>query len=131
MDPPEHGRMRGLVARGFTPRRVAEMEDRIRKLTIAHLEPALESGEFDFVADLAGLVPMDVISEMLGVPESDRTELRRKSDLLVHREEGVMDVPRAGMEAALELAGYCADLIATRRRAPGDDLVSALCAAEV
>ncbi len=131
MDPPQHGRMRGLVSRGFTPRRVAEIEDGIRALTINHLEPALESGTFDFVADLAGKVPMDVISEMLGVPESDRAELRRLSDLLVHREEGVTDVPPSGIEAALSLVVYYADLIADRRARPGDDLVSALCAAEI
>ena len=131
MDPPDHGRMRGLVSRAFTPRRVAEMEDGIRALTVAHLEPALESGSFDFVADLAGKVPMDVISEMLGVPVADRAELRRLSDLLVHREEGVTDVPPAGVAAALELVVYYADMIASRRAQPGDDLVSALCAAEI
>lgn len=131
MDPPQHGRMRGLVARAFTPRRVAQMEDGIRALTVEHLVPALESGQFDFVADLAGKVPMDVISEMLGVPKADRTDLRLKSDLLVHREEGVTDVPPAGIAAALELVVYYADLIADRRANPGDDLVSALCAAEV
>jgi cytochrome P450 len=131
MDPPQHGRMRGLVSRGFTPRRVAQMEDRIRQLTIEHLEPALEGGSFDFVADLAGKVPMDVISEMLGVPVADRAELRRLSDLLIHREEGVTDVPPAGVAAALDLVVYYAELIAERRANPGDDLVSALCAAEV
>jgi cytochrome P450 len=131
MDPPEHGRMRGIVSRAFTPRRVAEMEDGIRALTVAHLEPALASGSFDFVADLAGKVPMDVISEMLGVPVADRAELRRLSDLLVHREEGIADVPPEGVAAALELVVYYAAMIADRRAHPGDDLVSALCAAEV
>jgi cytochrome P450 len=131
MDPPQHGRMRGLVSRAFTPRRVAEMEDGIRALTVRHLEPALETGSFDFVTDLVGKVPMDVISEMLGVPEADRAELRRLSDLLVHREEGVTDVPPSGVEAALSLVVYYADLIADRRAHPGSDLVSALCAAEV
>ncbi len=131
MDPPEHGRMRGLVSRGFTPRRVAGMEDGIRALTVRHLDAALEQGSFDFVADLAGLLPMDVISEMLGVPEADRAMLRRQSDLLIHREEGVTDVPPAGVEAAFALVIYYADLIADRRAHPGDDLVSALCAAEV
>jgi cytochrome P450 len=132
MDPPQHGRMRGLVSRGFTPRRVAAMEPQIRALTVAHLDRALDGGsEFDFVADLAGKVPMDVISELLGVPEADRGDLRRQSDLLVHREEGVTDVPPAGMAAALELVVYYAALIAERRANPGEDLVSALCAAEV
>jgi cytochrome P450 len=131
MDPPQHGRMRGLVARGFTPRRVAEMEDGIRALTVEHLDEALQKGSFDFVADVAGKVPMDVISEMLGVPVADRAELRRLSDLLVHREEGVTDVPPAGVEAAMSLIVYYADLIADRRANPGTDLVSALCDAEV
>ena len=112
MDPPQHGRMRGLVSRGFTPRRVADMEDGIRALTVTHLEACLAERRFDFVADLAGKVPMDVISEMLGVPVADRAELRRLSDLLVHREEGVTDVPPAGVEAAMELVVYYADLIA-------------------
>ncbi|MDZ7676842.1 MAG: cytochrome P450 [Acidimicrobiales bacterium] len=131
MDEPEHGRMRGLVSRGFTPRRVAGMEDDIRALTRAHLDPCLERGEFDFVTDLVGKIPMDVISELLGVPSEDRSQLRELSDLLVHREEGVLDVPPAGIEAFFELAGYYSDLVAERRRTPADDLVSALCAAEI
>ncbi len=131
MDPPQHGRMRGLVSRGFTPRRVADMEDHIRALTIRHLDACLEQGSFDFVGDLAGKLPMDVISEMLGVPQADRAELRTKSDLLVHREEGMTDVPPAGVAAALDLVVYYADLIADRRANPGDDLVSALCRAEI
>jgi cytochrome P450 len=131
MDAPQHPRMRGLVSRGFTPRRVAGMEDDIRALTVEHLEAALDEGTFDFVADLAGLVPMDVISQLLGVPKEDRANLRRLSDLLIHREEGVTDVPPAGIAAALELVVYYAEMIADRRAHPGDDLISALCAAEV
>jgi cytochrome P450 len=130
MDPPRHGRLRGLVSRGFTPRRVAEMEPQILELTRLHLEPALERGSFDFVTDFAGKLPMDVISEMIGVPPSDRAEVRRLADLLVHREEGVFDVPVAGMEAALELAGYFADMLSIRRRRPSDDLTSALLATD-
>ncbi len=131
MDPPRHGRMRSLVSRGFTPRRVMDLEPGIRRLTTQHLDTCLEMGSFDFVADLVGKVPMDVISEMLAVPVADRPELRRLSDLLIHREEGVTDVPPAGVEAALNLVVYYADLIADRRANPGDDLVSALCDAEI
>ena len=131
MDAPQHPRMRGLVSRGFTPRRVAGMEDNIRALTVHHLDAALDRGTFDFVADLAGVVPMDVISELLGVPEADRPLLRKQSDLLIHREEGVTDVPPAGIEAAFALVIYYAELIAERRANPGDDLISALCAAEL
>jgi cytochrome P450 len=131
MDPPRHGRMRGLVSRGFTPRRVAALEPRIRALTLEHLEPALERGTFDFIRDFAGRLPMDVISELIGVPRADRDEVRRLADLVVHREAGVEDVPPAGMAAALELAGYYTDLVTDRRRAPADDLTTALLAAEV
>lgn len=131
MDPPRHGRMRGLVSRGFTPRRVAELEPRIRAIATSYIDTALEQGSFDFIAGLAGKLPMDVISELVGVPDADRAELRRLSDLLVHREEGVTDVPQAGMEAALVLAGYYADMIAERRQARTDDLTSALLDAEL
>lgn len=131
LDPPRHTRMRGLVARGFTPRRVAEMEPRVRELSLQHLEPAIEAGSFDFIKDYAGLLPMDVISEMVGVPQADRAEIRRLADLLVHREEGVHDVPPAGMEAALTLAGYYGDMVDDRRARRRDDLTSALLDAEI
>ena len=80
MDPPRHTRMRSIVGKSFTPRRVAAMEDGIRALAVAHLAPALEAGSFDFIADFAGRLPMDVISELVGVPESDRAEIRRLAD---------------------------------------------------
>lgn len=132
MDPPMHGRMRGLVSRGFTPRRVAELEPRIRELAVEHLDAALEqSDSFDLIGAFAGKLPMDVISELIGVPQADRAELRRLADLLVHREEGVTDVPPSGVDAALRLAGYYAEMIAERRRARTDDLTSALIDAEV
>jgi cytochrome P450 len=131
MDPPRHGHMRALVSRGFTPRRVTDLEPRIRAITQQHLEVALAKDEMDFVADLAGKLPMDVISEMIGVPPADRDELRRLADLVMHREEGVHDVPPAGAEAALTLVGYYADMVAQRRRRRTDDLTSALLDAEI
>jgi hypothetical protein len=131
MDPPMHGRMRALVSRGFTPRRVAELEPRIRELTREHLDVALAGGSFDFVADLAGRLPMDVISELIGVPAADRDEVRRLSDLLVHREEGNNDVPPAGVEAAFSLIAYYSDMLAQRRARRTDDLTSALLDAEL
>jgi cytochrome P450 len=131
LDPPRHTRMRALVSTGFTPRRVRDLADSISRLTSRYLGPALDQAEFDFVTDFAGLLPMDVISDLVGVPEPDRAELRRLADLVVHREEGVLDVPRAGMEAALVLAGYFADLVSQRRRRPAADLTSALLDAEI
>jgi len=126
MDPPEQTRLRKLVSKGFTPRRVSDLRPQIQKITDQHLAPCLESGEFDWIADFAGKVPMDVISEMLGVPESDRDEVRRLADLLVHREHGLRDVPPAGIEASLALFDYYAGLMRDKRANPGDDLVSAL-----
>jgi cytochrome P450 len=68
---------------------------------------------------------------MMGVPESDRDEVRRLADLVVHREEGVRDVPQAGMEAAVELITYYGAMVKQRRRAATEDLTSALTAAEI
>lgn len=128
-------RIRRLVSAGFTPRRVRELEPEIQRLTEQYLGQALainaEAGEADWIADLAGRLPMDVISEMMGVPVSDRDEVRRLADLLVHREPGVRDVPAAGMEAAIELFSYYGAMVKQRRSEPTDDLTSALVAVEV
>jgi cytochrome P450 len=117
LDPPRHTRMRALVSKGFTARRVRELEHQIRALARRHLGAAVARGEFDFVADFAGLLPMDVISEMIGVPEADRDDVRKLADTVVHREDGLFDVPQAGMEAALTLVGYYPPLILLLRAA--------------
>ncbi len=131
MDPPRHDRIRALVAKGFTPRRVAGLEPSIRALSVRYLERAREAGRCDFVADFAGRIPMDVVSEMLGVPESDRDMLRGWSDTILHRDEGVRGVPKQGIEASGRLLQYFALVIAARRRQPGADLASALLTAEI
>lgn len=131
LDPPRQTRLRSLVSRGFTPRRVQELEPRIRRIAAGYLDDALASGECDWITEFAGRMPMDVISELMGVPVADRDEVRRLADLLVHREDGVHDVPQAGVEAAITLFGYYADLLAERKRRPTDDLTSALLAARL
>lgn len=131
MDPPRHTRMRALVSRGFTPRRIAELEPRIRSLASRHIDAFVEHGRCDFIKDFAGKFPMDVISEMLGVPESDRDQLRQWADTVVHREEGMTDVPPAGMEAAMHMLAYFNGLVADHRASPRDDLTAALLAAEI
>ncbi|MFI9415283.1 cytochrome P450 [Nocardia gamkensis] len=131
MDDPRHMRMRRLVFKGFTPKRVAEMEVRIRELTLSYLEPALAGAGFDWIDEVAGKLPMDVISELMGVPAADRVEIRRLADLVVHREDGVLDVPMAAAEASMKLLGYYAEMVAERRRARRDDLTSALLDAEI
>ncbi|MEU8898614.1 cytochrome P450 [Nocardia sp. NPDC048505] len=130
MDDPRHLRLRRLVFKGFTPKRVAEMEGRIRELTLSYLEPALAGGAFDWIDEVAGKLPMDVISELMGVPAADRAEIRRLADLVVHREDGVLDIPMAAAKASMTLIGYYADMVAERRRARADDLTSALLDAE-
>lgn len=134
MDPPEQTRLRKLVSRGFTPKRVAEMEPRITEISLRHLEDALAKGDaeggFDWIVDFAGKYPMDVISELLGVPAQDRDEVRRLADLLVVREDGLRDVPQAGMDASMQMFSYFADLLAARKKDPADDLVTSLLLAE-
>ncbi len=130
MDPPKQTRLRGLVSKGFTPRRVAELEPQIQRLTDHYLDRCLDSAEFDWIDDLAGKLPMDVISEMLGVPESDRDEVRRLADLLVHREPGLRDVPPAGIQASAQLLDYYTGMLAEKRRCPARDLTSALMSVE-
>ncbi len=131
MDPPRHTRMRGLVSRGFTPRRVAELEPRVRAIATAYIDRFIANGRCDFVAEFAGRLPMDVVSEMFGVPESDRDELRAWADLVLHRDEGVRGVPPEGIQASMKLLQYFIRLVAARRKQPGADLASALLQVEV
>lgn len=135
LDGKEQTRLRKLVSAGFTPRRVRELTPQIQALADRYLDALVaacaETGEADWIAELAGKLPMDVISEMMGVPVADRDEVRRLADLVVHREDGVRDVPEAGMTAALELIGYYAEMVAQRRKQPSEDLTSALVEAEV
>jgi cytochrome P450 len=135
LDGAAQSRIRKLVSAAFTPRRVRELEPQVQRLTEHYLERMLavnaEQGSADWITELAGRLPMDVISEMMGVPVADRDEVRRLADLLVHREAGVRDVPPAGMEAAIELFAYYGAMVKERRVKPSDDLTSALVEAEL
>jgi cytochrome P450 len=131
MDDPGHLRLRTLVSKGFTPRRIRELEERVLQLTRKHLETALDSDSFDYITEFAGKLPMDVISELVGVPPEDRQHLRVLADTVMHREDGVTDVPQAALVAAMELLTYYADMVRQRRRNPTDDLTGALLEAEI
>jgi cytochrome P450 len=131
MDPPEHGRIRALVNRGFTPRRVQDLEPNIRALATHYIDAFVDKGECDFVAEFAGKLPMDVVSEMVGVPPADRDELRAWADLVLHREEGNPNVPPEGMAAAANLLGYFSKHVGANRANPKDDLTGALIDVEV
>lgn len=131
MDDPAHLRLRTLVSKGFTPRRIRELEARVVELAKHHLDTALESESFDYIAEFAGKLPMDVISELMGVPVADRDQLRGLADTVMHREDGVADVPLSAIEASMEMLVYYAEMVAQRRRKPTDDLTSALLEAEI
>ncbi|TGD84115.1 cytochrome P450 [Mycolicibacterium sp. CH28] len=131
MDDPGHLRLRTLVSKGFTPRRIRELEPRVLELTKEHLDAALESESFDYIAEFAGKLPMDVISELMGVPKEDRARIRDLADGVMHREDGVPDVPQSAIAASLDLLVYYADMVSQRRKKPSDDLTSALIEAEI
>ena len=135
LDGEEQRRLRRLVSAAFTPRRVQELEPRVEQLTGLYLDRLLAvnaaTGEADWIGELAARLPMDVISELMGVPAADRDRLRALADLVVHREAAVRDVPAAGMEAAFELIAYYGDMVRARRSAPVDDLTSALAGADL
>jgi cytochrome P450 len=135
LDDPGHLRLRTLVSKGFTPRRIRELESRVTEIAVQHLDAAVEAGcshiRFDFVDDFAGKLPMDVISELMGVPESDRARIRALADGVMHRDDGVKDVPAEAIQASADLMVYYADMVATRRKKLSDDLTSALVEAEI
>ncbi|MEV3856903.1 cytochrome P450 [Streptomyces sp. NPDC050095] len=121
-DPPEHGRLRSLVTREFTPRRVAELAPRIQKITDELLDDMVPRGAADLVGALAFPLPLVVICELLGVPDIDRDRFRRMSTQVV--------APTSADEEAdvyVELAAFLDELIEDKRcTAPADDLLSAL-----
>jgi cytochrome P450 family 130 len=128
MDPPDHTRYRRLVARGFTPRQVAEMEDSLRAYVRQRVDALVAAGGGDVVADLAAPVPNWVVSEYLGVPEEDRHQFGRWTEAIV---QGVVGGEGPdGATAVIELYGYFTELIDRRRREPTDDLVSLLVQAD-
>jgi cytochrome P450 len=135
MDDPAHLRLRTLVSKGFTPRRIRELEPRVTELAIGHLDAMLERARWgetvDFVAEFAGKLPMDVISELMGVPLEDRDRIRAMADGVMHREDGVNDVPQSAIEASINLMVYYQQMIAARRKKAADDLTTALLEAEI
>ena len=131
MDPPRHTRMRALVSRAFTARRVAELEPRIREIATEHIDAFIDEHMCDFMRDFAGKLPMDVISETLGVPKEDRAMLRDWSDAVLHREEGVSTIPPGAVEAAKHLFLYLTDMVKHARGAKRDNLTGGLIEAEI
>jgi cytochrome P450 len=131
MDPPEHDRLRALVSRVFTPRAVTSLEPMIREVIGGFLDPLDGRRELDAVADFSAPFPVEIISRMLGVPAPDRQRIRHWLDLSLTREPGSMEPTQQGIEAMIESSAYYHELVAEKRRNPGDDMLSRLTRVEV
>lgn len=131
MDPPEHTKMRRLVSRVFTPKRIAALEPRIRTLSAKYLDRFADRGECDLIVDYAAKLPIDVIATMLGVPDGDQDVLREWTDAMIDREEGNPEILPHGIEGAMSIYSYFQQDVRAKRANPGDDLTSGLLAAEV
>lgn len=131
-NPPAHTRLRGLVSRAFTPRMIEQNRDRILAITHRLLDDVQDDGHMDLIAQFAYLLPVTVIAEMLGVPSEDHVRFQQWSKQLVKGLDLVdrEDVAEALQEAIEGFRTYFGGLIAQRRKAPQDDLLSALVAAE-
>ena len=124
MDAPEHTRYRKLVNRGFTPRQIGALEDRIREQTNAILDEVIEQGTSDFVVDVAAELPLQVIAEMLGVPQEDRHKLFEWSNRMIGSEDPEYIVSEEEVQnAQIEMFMYANALAAERREMPRDDIV--------
>ena len=131
-DPPNHERLRNIVNRGFTPRRIAALERRVRKIASDALDRILQKDTFDLVADFTIPLPVTVIAELLGVEPERRADFKRWSDTLISGTTGVASGTRPEwlLAAFKEFNAYFLEAIARRRIDPKDDLISTLVAAE-
>jgi cytochrome P450 len=132
LDPPKHSRIRAVMAKAFTPRRIRELEPRIRAIAHELLDQTLSpSDSFDLVSSYAFPLPMAVIGDMLGVPQPDREQFRELSTQFAR----AIDTPgdeaatRAGSAAAVQMLDYFRRQLERRRAHPTDDLMTAMMAA--
>ncbi|MFJ3090920.1 cytochrome P450 [Streptomyces sp. NPDC086838] len=131
LEAPDHTRIRRLVSKAFTPRTVEQLVPTVRRLAAGLVDDFVEQGGGDLLSAVAEPLPVAVIAEMLGIPESDRAPLRPWSAAIC----GMFELnpseatARAAVRASLEFSAYLRELIAERRANPGPDLISALVAA--
>jgi cholest-4-en-3-one 26-monooxygenase len=133
MDDPEHHQRRSLVNRGFTPRRIAEMEDTVAAHCRRIIDRVCESGTCDFVWDVSAPLPLMMIAELLGFDPAAYDDLLRWSDDLMRATtlDPTPEQAQAGTEAMLAFRELQLGVIADRRANPRDDLITKLCQAEV
>ncbi|MFF0388878.1 cytochrome P450 [Kitasatospora sp. NPDC004615] len=128
IDPPDHTRLRRLVSKAFTPRRVAEFEPRVQQLTDRLIDSFAERGEVDLIHEFAFPLPIYAICDLLGVPPEDQDDLRDWAGMMLrHTKPGHTGGKRGGVGRAVKhIQGYLADLIHRKRADLGDDLISGL-----
>ena len=115
MDPPLHTRYRRLVNKGFTPRMVNQLHDRIHAATDDIIDGVIERGSADFVTDIAAELPLVVIAELLGVPNEDRHRMFDWSNRMIGNEDPEYQTAgEAAQMASMELYAYASELFATR-----------------
>ncbi|MGW2695532.1 cytochrome P450 [Streptomyces sp. NPDC001296] len=131
LEPPDHTRIRRLVSKAFTPRTVERLAPYVRQLAGDLVSRLVEAGGGDLLKDVAEPLPVAVIAEMLGVPEADRALLRPWSaDICgMYELNPPQETARRAVRASVEFSDYLRELIATRRKEPGEDLISGLIAA--
>jgi cytochrome P450 len=131
MDPPRHTRYRKLISKAFTPRSIGALEHSIREIAVAHLDALVGRPRFDVVSEFTARLPMDVISSLLGIPEADRLEVQRNSNMILHREPGNPMPVKEAFVAQAKLMEYLTTHIEDRRRRPRDDLMTRLTQVEL
>ncbi|MEY2995344.1 MAG: cytochrome, partial [Actinomycetota bacterium] len=132
LDPPDHTRLRRLVSKAFTPSAIERLRPRVQQLVDDVLDRAASRGGFELVDELAFPIPFQVISDLLDMPTDRADELRDWSQIITFALEPTStleDLDRVDAAFA-ELIPYLIDVVETRRRSPGDDLLSALLAVE-
>ncbi len=131
VDPPAHTRLRNLVNRAFTPRRVEELSEIAEKIAVGLCDEVAEAGEVDFYASFAQRLPLNIICHMLAIPEIDFEQMQRWTEA-VNAATGIprADARRAADEAVRGMMDYIGELVSERRGNLRDDLLSALIAAE-
>jgi hypothetical protein len=131
-DPPDHTRLRGLVNKAFTPRMVESLRPRIQTLVDELIAKPLSDGGFDVVLGLAEPLPILVIAELLGLPAADRADLKRWSDNLAVMLDGSIALQHLGraVPSAVAVIDYLRVHLEAKRKSPGDDLLSAMLAAQ-
>ena len=132
MDPPRHTRLRLIVNKGFTPRMINRLHDRVREVAREIVDGIAARGECDFVVDVAAELPLEVIAELIGVPSEDRHKIFDWSNRMVGSEDPEYIVSDEEIfQAQVEMFMYAQQLADTRRQEPRDDIITALLSAEV